>query len=434
MLVLKEGLKWPRALWLNTLRLGDDEFNALAAQNIFSEDRDSGDKPVYRLSLVGVLFSTNGAFVSVPKIFTAATDPVAVMLDVISCIRTYFRRKTNRVTKVSASEQIASKEGRLIDTFLAILRWTSTYGFHTEPVENHDFDITDIDWYATFDTAVPLHIGNTVVYSDIISRSVNPRLGALAALQARCLLDLHSHLGPVSHLWVHPHDDLLHEARGVMDSSIHDESPRTVADVRDFLNSCNLDADRELAFILLDWLKQSPKGSLHVGAFGTTSFHYVWEDMCRVAMLAGETPLQHSAVASQPHYVIAGAGPNCDNQLPDILFGDYREVFIYDAKWYVAEEGQLPGVSDIVKQLVYEKSTDPGLTVKRNAFLVPVRSGRVEVMGKAFMRFADESKTPDGRFPEISVIALPWDLAVSTYCGMTPPDHLKDAISSLPSR
>lgn len=435
MTLLHEGVKESKARWQQILGItGDDgQFQGLVDKGIL-EKQDS-TRTEYRLALVGLLFTRNNAFIAAPKIFDTAASikPSSLIHDIVACLRTYFRKQRD-LTQVSASEVLSWKKdrGRVVETFLQLLDWTLTHGFQMEKIERADDAFEDIDWPATMDVGTPLHIGESVIYSEIVSRGARTRLGPLALLQAQTLLRLHRTLSPVSSIWLSDNSDILDEARQIVALADESELLRMPSEVADYLSSCNLDTDRDIATILLNDLTDKHAPSQEAGAFGVTDFHWVWEDMCRQA-LSSERVLKHGEIASQPHYEIGEKKKSAAPQRPDILSGDDLNVHIYDAKWYAAERDNLPGVDDIIKQIVYELSVEQSLNVAHNAFLLPTRSLKDPTnIGNVFMVLP--TGAADKRFPSVSVVGIPWDIAVATYCGFGQHGAIRDALLAMPSR
>jgi len=425
--MLWEGQTYNAHDWCERLEITESDFQALINEGAFRSSDTESRK--YHLDLVGFLFVKRRAFAVLPKIFNGRTD-ISIIRDVISCIRTYRTRIKRRMRHAEASEILSFHDDKAkhIDLFLALIDWTSDRGFHSEDFESATDEPFDVNWSATMDQGIPLHIGNSVIYSEIVGRRVDYQLGPLAPLQAKALLALHAQLIPVSLFWLNEHDPILDLARDINASSL----PRSgtfrneLEEVTSFLNVCNRDHDRELAGILFDWLMDRSRETQKPSIFGTNAFHYVWEDICRVATLSLGSQADHGSIASQPVYVMQNDHRPTAGQKPDALRANQAGLSILDAKWYDVATGDLPGVQDIVKQLMYELSIQNDIPVRYNAFLVPMtnKSPALHVIGRAEMRANNQS---DIRFKPIQIIGVSWDKAVSLYCktsGRTQPDAL----------
>lgn len=413
--ILWEGQTYSAHDWHEHLGITESDFQALIDEGVLRSDAESRK---YRLDLVGFLFVRKRAFVVLPKIFRGRTD-TSIIRDVISCIRTYRTRVKRRMRHAEASEILSFHDDKAkhIDLFLALVDWTSDRGFHSEDFESATDEPFDVNWNATMDHGIPLHIGKSVIYSEIVGRRIDYQFGALARLQARALLALHAQLKPVSLFWLNEHDPILDLAREINVNS----PPRSGAfkdaleEVTTFLNVCNRDHDRELASILFDWLTDRPREAHKPAIFGTNAFHYVWEDICGVATLSLGSPTDHGSIASQPVYILQNTHKPTAGQKPDALRGNQAGLSILDAKWYDVATGDVPGVQDIVKQLMYELSIRDSTPVRYNAFLVPMteKIPPLRVFGRAEMRANNEI---DVRFKPVQIIGVSWEKAVSLYC------------------
>lgn len=370
--------------------------------------------------MVGLLFTHDHAFTVLPKIFRGNAD-ASVARDVIACVKIYLGRLKRRLRHSEASEVRSAYDAgaKLVDLLLSLIDWTLDRGFHSEDFEAQTDESSNIDWGATMDHGIPLHVGRSVVYSEIIGRQINYQLGPLAYLQAQALLTLHRQLTPTALLWLTEHDPILDLASKIAsDPMASDEFFITGLDeLVDFLNVCNRDHDRELAGILFDWLVGGRRNPERPMLFGTTAFQYIWEDMCEI--ITGELgdSMSHKEIASQPGYLVNGTTWVTDGQRPDILRQFNDGIYILDAKWYDISNREWPGVQDVVKQIMYQASVTERHLVLCNAFLVPVSwtSPMPKMIGEARM---DINGRADTRFPVIRVMAIPWKMAVEAYSGL----------------
>lgn len=418
--LLREGEVHAEKYWINRFGITESEFLSLLADGVLKISC-AGPPRNYRFELVGMLFTRQGAFVGLPKIFHDEVD-ISIIRDVIACIRTYLNRVKRKFRHAEASEVLAihTDAAKTIDLFLALIDWTVERGYHAEDFESRSDEPTDIDWGATMDFGLPMHVGRAVMYSEVVGRRVNYKLGPLAYLQSQAILNLHAHLKPASLFWLPEHDSIIEQAHSIREETvtIDDTSIVDVDQLTDFLNICNRDHDRELANILFDWLTERKRGSAHLTVFGTTSFQYVWEDMCDLATAGFGDTVLHQDVASQPVYRIGGTMHAPDNQRPDILRLAHGATNIFDAKWYDISKGDLPGTPDVIKSIMYACSIEEGRLVSRNAFLMPISEEVSEAKIIGDVRMTARSGD-DMRFSPITIIGLPWKHAVSVYCGLS---------------
>jgi hypothetical protein len=227
--------------------------------------------------------------------------------------------------------------------------------------------------------------------------------------------DLTGRLGAVTEMWINLHDPLLEECREVAHES--EFSMSDLSAVRESLGTADLestrDADRELVSLLTSWANAVYHTSSYPQLYGTTAYHTIWEDMCLWFLGGRNDAIQHGAIASQPVYELDQLTINVGPQLPDFVRVEGDQVWIADAKWYRSSHGELPGLSDVVKQLVYEMSVNSSAQIVSNCFIVPHLGGDIVTkMGAIEMRRLDQI---DSRFPSVAVLSLDWRSACDAY-------------------
>lgn len=402
--------------WVERFGISEHEVSQLIQDGALKPIQNDRGRS-YRLDLVGLLFTKERAFASLPKIFRGKID-ATVIGDILACMRTYTGRMSRRIRHAEASERLSvhDADAKLIDAFLSLMDWTANHGFHSEDLEALIDEPSDIEWAVTFDRSVPLHIKRSVVFSELLGRHANYRYGKLAFLQAKALLTMHAALAPISHIWLTPHDQMLEVSSDILggNSQIDSESILELDELIDFVGSCNRDHDRQLATLLLEWLLGSRRKADSPRLYGTTAFQYVWEDIC-ISMTAGIGDLvSHKSLASQPAYILNTSSVQTDGQRPDIVRVSCGNVYILDAKWYDVGRGDKPGAPDIIKQLCYQLSVGEEHAVACNAFLCPTShdQNNVASLGAAqMMRDGDI----DHRFPSVTLIGIPWKIAIAAY-------------------
>lgn len=414
--VLVEGDVASPESWQNQLRCREDEIDRLARLGILRKSPAS--RTDLRLDFSGILAMPSATYFAMPKIFGQGGKPVTDKdaFRALRCILRYQTRLTHRLARIpSNDEAFFDGVGSRLSLFLQLLAWTKDHGLHKETVTLISEDFDHVDWGDTIARGLTLHMRTGSVFPEYHGRSETPQSGDLATAQAAALLALHGELGLTGRFWISDFDPLLEMCR----QQIADADQHTTS--FEFLNStiseadahATKDHDKDLIAILKSWLESAPKGKRSSKMFGVNAFHVVWEDICRVAL--GATGVaDHSKIASQPSYLIDGNDNPVGPQRPDHLFVRDDEVLIADAKWYRSWRGELPQLSDIVKQFMYGLSVNPSKNVSANIFLVPTfgLSGNVTRIGSTKM-VSDEGL--DIRFPAIEVIAADWDNLVDAY-------------------
>ena len=93
-------------------------------------------------------------------------------------------------------------------------------------------------------------------------------------------------------------------------------------------------------------------------------------------MINLENLKRHSELASEPTYIFDGTEINIAPQRPDILGEENNQIQLADAKWYDFDQGDVPRLQDVIKQLVYHMTISPSRKVKTSciSFARPWRS------------------------------------------------------------
>lgn len=155
-----------------------------------------------------------------------------------------------------------------------------------------------------------------------------------------------------------------------------------------------------LANYLIYYLKNCRPSASGSYVFGVEDFHTVWETMLRHTLIGVENGW--NALLPKPVYEFS-AGDKIDaptrGMRTDIIVKLGDNYIIIDAKYYQASSANTaPSVSDIIKQLFYEKALrtvigkNPSI---RNAFLFPIADGLSgELSGVKFIK-ANNSVAPN---------------------------------------
>ena len=306
-----------------------------------------------------------------------------------------------------------------IDRFLRLLEVTETHGWASdyERVTSLD-DRSPIDWPGTLKQCVALHTRTGVLYAEPRRNRLNRTRTALAPLQALALEELHGRLGPLAARIVPPTHWALEEAGGLADPVRELERPLLADLLLDCARETNRDHHHELVEILKPHFGLAAGGPA-VGQLGTTTFHTVWEAICRHILGGGTTP--HSQVAARLGFEPSGEPPMrsgvLKSQVPDILLREGTDIDVLDAKYY-DPRSHGPPTTDGVKQAFYELSIEPRFTVRSNAYILPCSGEAVRVLGTYAFEIGTEA---DPRFPSICALGLPYQLAVRCYLGEVDP-------------
>ncbi|MGL5965516.1 MAG: LlaJI family restriction endonuclease [Fusobacteriaceae bacterium] len=128
-----------------------------------------------------------------------------------------------------------------------------------------------------------------------------------------------------------------------------------------------------------------------VTLYGTKSYHSIWENICQNVFNNDES---FRGMIPKPKWIPTNGEPKTISTLiPDIVLKKSDVIYILDAKYYTTsfdENGNIinsaPGVGDISKQFLYEKSYEIKFENENitfyNAFLFPLESDNHNQIGK----------------------------------------------------
>lgn len=165
--------------------------------------------------------------------------------------------------------------------------------------------------------------------------------------------------------------------------------------------------------MLGQWIHHRAARGTVQALYGVNAFHVMWEDMCKVAF--GPSGIDHAESASQPHVIQGRTKLGLRPQRPDLLAEVDGGILIADAKWYRFWAGDYPGTPDVMKQLMYEMSTAPGVEVVGNSFLVPVPDAGADGFSAVGHIQMESAGHLDPRFPLVTVVGMQWDKVVEGY-------------------
>lgn len=428
---LYEGSVNDRSGWASHLECSVEEVETLLVENVLQ--RSSRGKGTLRLNLVGLLQTRNAVFFSFPKIFYGTEfDPHEQVHDVIRVIERYHSKVGRSNASSTADPAELHLEGRgIVDHFLGLINWTREYGFHSK-LESYHSEYGLIDWRRTLSSQLAVHQGQNVTYIDPVRTRYEEVPTIIAAIQATAIVDLFNRIGSnIASVWIGDNDPIIEECAEIL-SNLELKLDRSVAHeaLHDFNDNITQDHERSLGQLLDRWQTDQWQSGAHIQVYGFTAFHTVWEDICKSLWATGASQLTHSEFASQPEYRLKDVRIAVPPQRPDLIVATEQGIIIADAKWYLADQGEVPALHDVIKQFAYGLSVQKELKVARNLFLVPsCEAIECEDLGTVAMNF--ESKL-DERFPPISVFRVGWKYAVARYVTSSTRDSLQCYAAQFP--
>lgn len=411
--ILSEGSVASEADWISKFDGDRSVFSSLLSDGILRNTGTVRGKRQFSLNFVGVLAAGRSVWFSFPKASRAhrMEDADLILQTIID-----YRHRTDRTRSSADFSQDADrmKIGTIVDTFKALTTWTLDRGFHHEPVVQNRMVLEAIDWDRTISSTPAMHSNGSVVYPAPVTRINSSAISSLAEIQAIALLDLQKRLGPFADLLAPSSTDLWHECHQILDQGDAIAIPDLIeSSIDNYAATTNRDEDMELIALLRDWTTETWSAGSSVMAYGISSFHTVWEDICVRTMANLGSPVSHAELASQPAYLINAQEYELKPQRPDILLDRSGKIIIADAKWYLLDANSLPQTPDAMKQFAYELSIKEDLQVETNMLMLPTEDHDTWVL--AGVLHMAQSGSRDHRFRTVSVIALNWKYLSRLY-------------------
>lgn len=235
-----------------------------------------------------------------------------------------------------------------------------------------------IDWSATINKKQPIFSGGSVIYNDTVSKkNTIDHHHLLLQLYRYCVNKSIEKYG-----WLF---DLSLE-NGKEFNELPCDIDYGINFLKKELNSTFVDREMKVIKILRDFLSgiESERfEKIEIEVMVTPYFHNVWEVICSFNFKNQYKALR--SLIPKTRWEIKSSAM-VQSQRPDIMFIKEKTLYILDAKYYDIDTN-LPGWSDIVKQLFYAFTIFKNITVKtdqrikqletvENAFLFP--SGDLE--------------------------------------------------------
>jgi len=179
--------------------------------------------------------------------------------------------------------------------------------------------------------------------------------------------------------------------------------------------------DLAILLVLLQYIsgKLSSNGETRVRAYGSNSFHHIWEDICKEIFL-DDYEAQISNF-SQPRWFVNnpdGTTSSLDKGrlIPDVIWNEENTNYILDAKYYYPFPHSSCGVGDIAKQYIYADIS--GSNNSKNIFIFP---GNLETHlnkgGLTTMILPDGDEDPKFEHRSIPAVLVDYHKVVDSYIG-----------------
>lgn len=439
-MIVSEGTTHDRADWVDVLHCSAEQLDELIDRGLFELTRGGN----WKLKFVGSLVFQRSVWFCIPSIaetqYTSAPIEPKFLKLLFRVLENYSRRSVDRTagrdtlgTHLSASEYAMSPM-RELELLLALVEWTTTYGFHATDVEYRTTSTNrPIRWSDTINRTLPSHLRTGTAYFEPSSASVLKSPSTLGTIQAHAISSLLSKYRIVAQSLLDASLDLVEEANSIRARS---NTPISLSspDLYESLNETNLDHEKELITLLLSLAaieRAKYDRNQTITLYGTTAFELVWEDMCRLVFGGSNRP---GDFLSNPRYRLSARPEEIPvaKQRPDVLCEYRGRALVLDAKYYARFPLTHPSLEDIRKQIFYTMSLPKG-TISLCAFLLPSsQTNNPQYLGCAAMIDANSrdkaSNDHDERFPVVHCIALPWKRMIDCYLNVRSSSALREEV------
>lgn len=375
------------------------------------------DDCYYVFTYVGVITVGNRVIKVYPKYILSESEPLTRMKRVIKVLERYSHSEEQIVNLFNGDGD--NRSFNILAVILYLLNDYYEYGIY-----NNEEDIIEINgegdilWNRTIDDGFAIIEERRPYYTELIThRSVEDDMDYFKRLHECVLTECSKQL----------HDAGLEELFEMETVSLSEETLDDFGDkeyvLERILKELNIQFNTHrqvLLKTLYTYISQDRKmleEDQGISMFGTTAFHAVWEKACadvfgnKLGVAIGQLQMKEPLADEYDKRVKLidliekpkWCGENFVHQPKDTLIPDLITIdecdgqdcfIIFDAKYYLIqlEKGRTlrgnPGISDIVKQYMYQLAyrkflTDHNIAVVKNCFLMPTEGKDIINKGKA---------------------------------------------------
>lgn len=339
----------------------------LVAQNQLQQ---SSHKNIYAFTYVGVVMVDNICFAVYPKYLQNYQNDNnrSILKTLIKVIKKYEHKK--HIQNLGNFDECFNFN--LLSFAISFIKDYATYGLYEHKKQFFELNgDNEIHWDKTMSDTSVYFSNNTPIYLDTfsINKKINER-NYFTRLHAAMLSEICNRLGDILTLV------------GLKHIRLSDEKLSCFGDKSYIIKQIEQELSRQFVTYRQNTLKMMKKylsnsdygmGGEFISFVGTSSFHMVWEDICKVYFGGNKKPIEQ-----KPKWYINGIVCEKDTLEPDIIIEnkDENTIEIYDAKYYdIKFDGktvyQNPGVGDVVKQFCYQLSYEKTYKVIKNIFVFP---------------------------------------------------------------
>lgn len=283
----------------------------------------------------------------------------------------------NRHSKNAGDELLGGHNNYMqyfpFDAYITIIKAFMQYGYYIESeIRYKKAPMGKINWKRTISSVTPFVQNNAPVYTEFIIRKNEKRTDNLISLiHEWCVHEAFTKFG-----WIftkfNPHKPTL--------KITDDNKGYFISVIRDTLKNTFNDKNKILFNAMIAMLDQKRGEEKNTFFFGTTHFYTVWEKLIDSAYGISQNEKMKFYPPAIWKFVPKLKQEKETKLLPDtiMIFPDDKielkdKIFVLDAKYYafMVNPNNVPGASDINKQVRYGEYINQHTKKTYNAFLIP---------------------------------------------------------------
>lgn len=396
---------------------------------------ENGDEDCFKFKYVGLIIFDDIIINCYPKYIGNENNIKNDFKEIVKVIKHYFDRKDKKEYETFdyGINNLDNIPFNLISVMLFFIEDYFENGVYSKFQNTLEVNGNgEIDWNRTINGNFPIIVNNKPYYVEFKTKSkFNNLFSYFRLLHEYIITDCSNYLKNAG----------LLDTLGLTSVEISENTLDNFGQIDFILNKLSQELNiefnthkRKLLHLMYSYIKH--KDSLtsddSLVIYGTSSYHVVWEDMCKVIFndklncelsklfpeLENDNPETLISIIEKPKWILDGTQYVADKTLiPDIIsFHKKKEgkkdFIIFDAKYYQYKlkgtkiEHQ-PGIRSVTKQYLYQLAyrefiKNHEFDEVKNAFLLPYDGNDVENKGKVELKILSDLCLED-----IQVILLP---------------------------
>lgn len=395
------------------------------------EKRNDGN---LKLTFVGHLGANGHDFMIMPKV-VSTDDCLGISAKVFHSIKKYQKH----TVRFGLQDIVMSSDSGIrstLDIASKILHDYSLHGIWQQALTQYqDNGEGNVDWRRTIDRKYPVLSKGNLVYPEVITkRKIRSMDSDLTEIHRYCVAYCADHFGEILGVKIH-----VGRPNPRISRSPHE---RLATAVRSVLPRLFRDRDVALFTLIIELLSATSFKDNSVEAYGSTSYHAVWEDVCK--RIIGHQEALHSRFTTLPEWkddqnddavLLRENSPLVPDILRLIENNESRNLLILDAKYYNFASSITPlrvnnpiPTSDIAKQLFYQMqatAVEPETEVS-NAFLIPYYSDERQDSIIRYTGITTLNNSSDAK--SVRYILIDFSIALALYVGNTNNQEINNSL------